>query len=127
MSRVRRKLSCMQIIDGDTCRNPDFVPNLPPSSIGPMARLDAFRLASNGRLAVRYMLIALADDAFPAPTTRPVLKSKFIEHFGEGLEAEGHAAAEVFDSAFDACLSEQLIFGTEDAGFFGGFRPSRRP
>ncbi|WP_141120207.1 hypothetical protein [Mycobacterium malmoense] len=117
----------MEIVDEDKCRNPDFVPNLPPVSMDPTARLDAFRLASNGRLAVRYMLIALADDAFEAPAPRRVLKSKFVEYFGEGLDAEKYDAAEVFDNAFHACLSEQLIFGTEDAGFFGGFRPSRRP
>lgn len=116
----------MELVTEDTCLNPDFVPDLPPESMTPRARLDAFRSTSSGKLAVRYMVISIADDAFAAPPTRPVLKSEFVRYFGEGLAAEGHDASEVFDSTFDACLTEQLIFGTDDAGYFGGFRPSRR-
>jgi hypothetical protein len=117
----------MLLVDDDTCRNPDHVPDLPSESTEPKARLDAFRQASTGRLAVRYMVIAIADDAFASPTKRPALRHKFAEYFGNALAAEGHDALEVFDSTFDACLTEQLIFGTEDAGYFGGFRPSRQP
>jgi hypothetical protein len=117
----------MQIVDEDTCLNPDFVPDLAPITADPKSRLDTFRQASTGRLAVRYMVIAIADDASEAPATRPMLKQKFGEYFGDALAAEGHDSAEVFDGAFESCLAEQLIFGGEDAGYFGGFRPSRRP
>jgi hypothetical protein len=76
---------------------------------------------------VRYMVIAITDDAFAAPARQLKIKREFVEYFGEALAADGHDADDVFDSAFEACLKEQLIFGTEDAGYFGGFRPSRRP
>ena len=109
----------MQLVEEDTCLNPEFVPDLPPASASPQARLNAFRQASTGRLAVRYMVIAIADDAFAAPAKHLEIKRKFVEYFGQALAADGHDAADVFDSAFEACLKEQLIFGTEDAGYFG--------
>ncbi len=115
------------LVDEDTSRNTDFVPDLPLESTVPTERLKAFRQPSTGQLAVRYMLIAIIDDAFTAPVRRPALKDKFVMYFGEALADEGHDAAAVFDSVFDACRVEGLIFGTEDAGYFGGFRPSRRP
>lgn len=117
----------MQLVEEDTCLNPDFVPNLPREATAPKGRLDAFRQASTRRLAVHYMVIAIADDAFTAPTTRLALRHRFVEYFGDALAAEGHDAADVFNKALEACVAKHLVFGTEEAGYFGGFRPSRRP
>jgi hypothetical protein len=125
--RAAGTLKGMQLVEDDTCLNSDFVPNLPADVTAPEGRLDAFRQASTGRLAVHYMVIAIADDAFAAPTTQPALRHRFVEYFGDALAAQGHDAADVFNKAFEACLAKQLVFGTEEAGYFGGFRPSRRP
>jgi hypothetical protein len=116
----------MQIVDEDTFLNIDGVPDLPPETADIASRLAAFRDTATGRLAVLYMIVAITDDAFTSPPTRPQIKRKFLEYFDDGLAAEGHNPGDVFDAAFDRALAEHMIFDAEGL-YVAGFRPSRTP